>query len=240
MIPVEQGDFGLSGCPETNWECVKKICPFLRCDRMAMPLKPRLLGINLSIYEWNCFPYAEVLRGKLRRWNELVKVLMKSHHGRNSLFGNLTHSHPRAVFHRGPGGTTPWGFHAGFFPSGLSRTESSLWTPHTAPLHSAVARASRSGDRKGPHQPLSGAHRPTPPRPAPEAGPCGDVMALRRVKVQPRLPPRAVSSACAAAARGPGRAPSAPPPACECCPAGRHGERGRHEAVRHPGRPSRR
>lgn len=97
------------------------------------------------------------------------------------------------------------------------------------------------------HRPASGkaltCRTPAPTGPtarhAPGAGPCGHVTALRRVKVQPRPPPRAVSSACAAAARGPGRAPSAPPPACECCPAGRHGERGRHEAVRHPGRPSR-
>lgn len=114
-------------------------------------------------------------------------------------------------------------------------------TRPTDPLYSAAARASPTRVRKGPHLPHTCAHRPTaPPRPAPEAGPCGNVMALRRVKVQPLPPPRAVSSACAAAARGPGRAPSAPPPACECCPAGRHGERGRHEAVRHPGRPSRR
>lgn len=102
---------------------------------------------------------------------------------------------------------------------------------------------SRVAFRRQERTPPAAHGRPPPNRPAP-SGPGGgalwNVMALRRVKVQPRPPPRAVSSACAAAARGPGRAPSAPPPACECCRAGRHGERGRHEAVRHPGRPSRR
>lgn len=200
-----------------------------------MPLKTRLLGISLSIYELNCLSYAE---GEVKEMKGVTEGVDKVTLGCNTPYGNLTHSHPRAVFHRGPGDTTPEGFHAGFFRSGLSRTESSLRTRHTAALYSEGARASPPGVRKVP--PPAAHRRPPPNRPAPEAGPRGNVMALRRVKVQPRPPPRAVSSACAAAARGPGRAPSAPPPACECCPAGRHGERGRHEAVRHPGRPSRR
>lgn len=73
-----------------------------------------------------------------------------------------SHTHTHVLFF------TPGGFQAGFFPSGLSRTESSVGTPHRAPVHRA--RASPTGAGEGTHLPLTGAHRPTAP-PGPGGGP---------------------------------------------------------------------
>lgn len=71
MIPVEQGDLGLSGCPKPivkgrYWQCVKN-CPFLRCDSVAMPLKIHLLGIYiLECLRMKLFPVFAVLGGAKR------------------------------------------------------------------------------------------------------------------------------------------------------------------------------